>query len=120
MKREIQLGDKTVSFLSNGVTPLFYKQLFKKDLLQTLKGNGEWDIVGDHIPELAFIMAMQAKEGVTAADMMKLTYENYIEWLSQFEALDITMHGGEITAVYIADSIPSAEPKKKGKGKANA
>ena len=103
MKREIQLGDKTVSFLSNGVTPLFYKQLFKKDLLQTLKGNGEWDIVGDHIPELAFIMAMQAQEGVTAADMMKLTYENYIEWLSQFEALDITMHGGEITAVYIAD-----------------
>lgn len=120
MYKEIQIGDKTVSFLSNGVTPLFYKQLFKKDLLQTLKGNGEWTIVGDHIPELAFIMAMQAKEGMTAADMMKLTYEAYIEWLSQFEPLDITMHGGEITAVYIADSIPSAVPKKKGKGKASA
>ena len=120
MKREIQIGDKTVAFLSNGVTPLFYKQLFKKDLLQTLKGNGEWDIVGDHIPELAFIRAMQAQEGITAADMMKLSYESYIEWLSQFEALDITMHGGEITNIYISDSIPSAEPKKKGKGKANA
>lgn len=120
MKRDIQLGDKTISFLSNGVTPLFYKQLFGKDLLNTLKNNGEWDIVGDHIPELAFIMAMQAREGITAADMMKLSFDNYIEWLSQFEALDITMHGGEITAVYISDSIPSSEPKKKGKGKANA
>ena len=120
MKRDIQIGEKTISFLSNGVTPLFYKQLFKKDLLQTLKGNGEWDIVGDHIPELAFIMAMQAQENMTAAEMMKLSYENYIDWLSQFEPLDFTMHGGEITNVYICVSIPSAEPKKKVKGKANA
>lgn len=120
MYKEIQIGEKTIAFLSNGVTPLFYKQLFKKDLLQTLKGNGEWDIVGDHIPELAFIMAMQAREGITTAELMKLSYENYIEWLSQFEALDLTMHGGDITNVYISDSIPSAEPKKKAKGKANA
>lgn len=120
MKRDIKFGDKTVSFLSNGVTPLIYKQIFNEDLLQALKGNGEWDLVGDHIPKMAFVMAMQAKEGVTAADLMKISYDEYIEWLSQFEALDITMHGGEITAAYIADSIPSAQPKKKGKGKASA
>ena len=72
MKRDIQIGDKTISFLANGVTPLFYKQLFKKDLLQTFGGNGQWDLVGEHVPELAFIMAMQAKEGMTAAEMMNL------------------------------------------------
>lgn len=120
MRKDIQIGDRTVSFLSNGATPLFYKQLFHKDLLQTMKGTGEWDIVGEHVPELAYIMAMQAKDGMTASEMMKLTYEGYINWLLEFEALDITMHGGEITAIYIADSIPSADPKKKGKGKASA
>ena len=120
MKRDIKIRDKTISILSNGVTPLFYKQLFKKDLLQTLKSNGDWDIVGDHVPELAFIMAMQAKEGVTSADMMKLTLENYIEWLSEFEALDLTMHGSEIVTTFISDAVPSAKPKKKANGKASA
>lgn len=121
MYKELNIGGKQIKFLSNGVTPLFYKNLFGKDLLKSMKSDdGGWDIVGDNIPELAFIMAKQAEDGIKAADLMKLSFEQYIEWLSQFDALDITMHGAEITNIYIADSIPSAEPKKKVKGKANA
>lgn len=117
MFREIKVGDKTVAMLANGATPLFYKQLFKKDLLKLFSNKGE-EMVGEQVSELAFIMAMQAKEGMTAAEMMKLSYDAYIEWLSQFEPLDLTMSGGDITLMYVSDSVPSAMPKKKVNGKA--
>ena len=120
MYKEIVIGagenPKTIGFLSNGVTPLFYKQVFKTDLLQMLTDSGDMEIAGDKIPELAYIMAKQAEK----ADMSKANYEGYIEWLSQFEALDIVLKAAEIANVYISDSLTSVEPKKNGKGKANA
>ena len=107
---------KTVAFISNGVTPLFYKQVFNKDLLQTLtNGDGDMEIASDKIPELAYIMAKQAEK----ANMMELNYEGYLEWLATFEPLDLVIHSSEIANVYISDSLPSVEPKKKGKGKQN-
>ena len=108
MHKEMKIGAKTVTFLSNGATPLFYKMLFKKDLLKQLNGEG-FEVASDNIPELAFIMAKQADK----ADMMKLSMNDYIDWLSNFEPLDLVMSGGEIANVYIADSIPTEEAKKK-------
>ena len=106
MYKEIVIGagenPKTIGFLSNGVTPL--------------TDSGDMEIAGDKIPELAYIMAKQAEK----ADMSKANYEGYIEWLSQFEALDIVLKAAEIANVYISDSLTSVEPKKNGKGKANA
>ena len=118
MYKEIEIGGgehaKTIAFLSNGVTPLFYKQVFKKDLLQALSNGGEMEIAGDSVPELAFIMAKQAEK----ADMTKLNFESFIEWLSQFEALDIALNSAKIADVYLGDSMTSVDPKKNGKGKA--
>ena len=104
----MKIGTKTIAFQANGATPLFYKMLFKKDLLRQLTGE-ELEIASDDIPALAYIMAKQADK----ADMMKLNYEGYIEWLSLFEPLDLVMAGKEIASVYIADSVPMEEPKKK-------
>lgn len=111
MYRELQIGKKTIGFLSNGATPLYYKMLFKKDLLSMVNGT-DMEIAQDNIPELAFIMAKQADK----ADMSKLSFEQYVEWVSLFEALDLVMAGAEIAGVYIADSIPMEEPKKKVRG----
>lgn len=119
MFKELKIGAKKVSFLSNGVTPLFYKQIFKGDLLKSLNTGEQFEIASDKIPELAFIMAKQA-ESITPADMMKLSINEYIEWLSQFEPLDLTMCGSEIVGVYLSDSVPTEEPKKKVSGKASA
>ena len=117
MLKEIMIGANNVKFLSNGATPLFYKQIFKSDLLKQLNGDG-LEIASDKIPELGFVMAKQAEEH-TIADMMKLSYESYIEWLSQFEPLDVVLKSAEIANVYLSDSIPSEEPKKKVKGEAS-
>lgn len=113
MFKEITVGGKPIPFLSNGVTPLLYKQLFKNDLLKALNSNGEFEIANEKIPELAFIMAKQGEKGVKTADLMKLNFESYVEWLSQFEPLDLVMVGADIVNVYISDSIQTEEPKKK-------
>lgn len=114
MYKELEIGGKTIAFLSNGATPLFFKHVFKTDLLKDLNGDG-LEIASDKIPEMGFIMAKQAEK----ADMMKLNFEMYVEWLTGFEPLDLVLRGAEIANVYIADSIPSEEPKKKAKGEVN-
>mgnify|MGYP003290262969 FL=1 len=116
MYKELEVGGdkRKIAFLSNGLTPLFYKQVFKTDLLKALNENGEFSLASDKIPELGFIMMKQAEK----ADMTKVNYEGYLEWLSGFEPLDLTLVSPEITDIYFSNSIPSEEPKKKGRGKA--
>ena len=115
MTKEINIGGKTINFTANGATPLFYKQFFKKDLLKEITTEGdELVIATDCIPELAFIMAKQADK----ADMMHLSMQIYIEWLELFNPFDLALKGNEIFNVYVADSMPTEEPKKKISGKA--
>lgn len=111
MTKDITFGEKTITFTANGATALFYKQFFKKDLMKEISGESEesYELATENIPELAFIMAKQADK----ADMMKLKYENYIEWLELFNPLDLTMKGKEIFMIYVADSVPIEESKKK-------
>lgn len=116
MVKEIQIGaNKSIKFQSNGATPLFFKQIFKHDLLKELNGDG-LEIAQDKIPELAFVMAKQAEK----ANMMDLNFDSYVAWLSEFEPLDLVLAGADIANVYISDSIPYEEPKKKKKGAVNA
>ena len=115
MFKELKIGAKTVSFLSNGVTPLWFKQIFNTDLLQALTSDGDMEIASDKIPELAYIMAMQAEK----ADMTQLNYSSYMKWLEGFEPLDLVLSSSEIANVYVSDSIPAVEAKKKEKGKVN-
>lgn len=115
MVKDVKVGDKTIQFLSNGVTPIVYKQLFKSDLMGLIVEGKGTEVASDKAPELAFVMAMQA-QGKSAAELMKLSYEDYYDWLLQFEPLDLTMAGAEIVDVYISNSLPSSEPKKKAQG----
>lgn len=115
MTKEITIGDKLITFTANGATALYYKQFFKKDLLTEISTDGrEMEIASESIPELGFIMAKQADK----ADMMHLKYDNYLEWLEVFEPLDLALKGAEIFNVYVSNSLPSVDPKKKaGKAK---
>lgn len=114
MTREITIGGKPISFTANGATALFYKQFFRKDLLKEITTDGkDMELATDSIPELAFIMAKQADK----ADMMHLTFDMYVQWLELFNPFDIALAGEEIFNVYVADAIPTEEPKKKVSGK---
>lgn len=113
MYREIKVGKRTVPMLANGATPIRYRMTFKKDLInefQKTEGNN-YSIATDTVSELAFIMAKAAEK----ADMNKLNFEGYIEWLEQFEPFDLTEALEEIVDLYIGNIETSSEVKKKAR-----
>lgn len=113
MTKEIKVGARTIPFTANGATPLFYKQFFKNDLLKLISVKGNDITIGtENVPELAFIMAKQAD----GANFMQLTMDHYIEFLSRFEPMDITLAGDEIMRLYLGDLATDVQPKKKTKG----
>lgn len=119
MFREVQIGDKTVGMVANGATPIRYRMIFGKDLISEFQVNGEEDTgrVTNAISELAFIMAMasEAKDGKVHLD--KLSLDAFVDWLEQFEPLDIAMASEDIVDLYMGNQVTSSESKKKVKGR---
>lgn len=118
MYRELKIGEITVPMLANGATPYRFNLVFKKDLITEFQGAEDNAArVTAVIPELAFIMAMAAKAKEEKIDMNLLNQEMYLEWLEQFNPMDIPMVSEEIVDIYMANNKTASEPKKKGKGK---
>ena len=118
MFKEVTVGGIKVPMLANAATPLRYKQLFHKDIIKEFQEVTE-DVskATDSIPELAFIMAMAAKAKEGKADMNLLNMDSYVDWLEQFEPLDLPMASEEIIDLYTGNSVTDSEPKKKEKEK---
>lgn len=109
MYKTITIGEKEVGMLANAASPFLYKQIFKEDfLLEIQKKNPD---VGA-IVKIGFVMAMQAEKKTT--ELMKLTEEDFLRWLEQFEAMDLYAHAGEMMDAYIANTKTTAVPKKEG------
>lgn len=115
MFKEIKVGDVTVPMLANGATPIRYKMVFGKDLIVEFQGGDNAAAIADMIPELAFIMAMAAKAKDGNTDMSLINKDQFITWLEQFEPLDLPMAGEAITNLYVNNTIPTSEAKKKEK-----
>lgn len=116
MYGEIKVGGINVPMIANAATPLRYKQLFEKDLLTEFRGveKNEAKAV-ESIPELAFIMAMTAKSKDGKQDLSKLNLNLYMEWLEQFDPMDLPMASEQIVNLYLGNTVTSSEPKKKQK-----
>jgi hypothetical protein len=114
MYREIKIGEKTIPMLANAATPLRYKQHFHKDILVELQNAQIESVkVTDSLPELAFIMANQAKAKEGKVDLNLLKETDYIDWLEQFDAFDIPMAADDIVSLYFGNALTEAEAKKK-------
>ena len=111
--------DIDVEFLANAATPLRYKSIFKADLLTSFAnakndnpdGTVTYNI--DFLPELSFIMAMQAK----AADdknvkLEKLNANEYMDWLEGLDSFTIEENSEEILSVYYGNTETSSDSKK--------
>ena len=106
-------------FLANAATPLRYKSIFKADLLTSFAnarsenpdGTVSYNI--DFLPELSFIMAMQAK----AADnkdvkLEKLSNNEFMDWLEGLDSFTIEENSEEILSVYYGNADTTSEAKK--------
>lgn len=110
MYREIKIGQSTVPMSANGATPIRYRMVFGKDLINEFRGiDGNYSVAIDTVTELAFIMAKAGEK----ADMDKLNQNAYIAWLEQFEPFDITNAADEIIDLYMGNIQTSSEVKKK-------
>lgn len=116
MYREIKIGDVTVPMLANGATPLRYKLIFHKDLISEFTSAQEDATKAmDSLPELAFIMAKAAEAKDGKADMNCLNQDMYIEWLEQFDPMDIPEASDQIVELYTGNMETKSESKKKDK-----
>ena len=116
MFKEVTIGKKRVALLANGATPIYYHQVFKNDILQIFdQSDDPFKAVNVHAPEIAYILAKQAEYKDEVAKLSTLSYEDFITWLSQFEALDISGASDSIINVYLGDQETTSEAKKNEK-----
>lgn len=97
----------TVPMLANAATLIRYKQLFKTDLLAGIvspEGNFDTDVIS----KLAFVLAKQAAK----VDMTALNYDQYVEWLEDFDSAAFIESANEIFSVYIDSKNNSSKAKK--------
>lgn len=116
MYREIKIGNTTVPMLANGATPVRYRMVFGKDIISEFQ-NAEEDSgrAASSVSELAFIMNKAAEAQENKAILTSLNQEAFVEWLEQFEPLDLTMAAEEIVDLYMGNEKTTSELKKKVK-----
>lgn len=116
MYREIKIGEKTVPMLANGATPIRYRMVFGKDIITEFQ-NVEKDTgkAASSVTELAFIMNKAAEAQENKSALTTMNQETFVEWLEQFEPLDITMASEDIVDLYMGNGKGLSEVKKKVK-----
>lgn len=120
MFKKIEVGGITVPMLANGATPIRYKHVFHKDIITEFQqAQEDYSKVVNSIPELAFIMAMQAKAQDGGVALNLLDEDAYLEWVEQFGAMDLPIAAEQIINLYLGNNATSSEPKKKVKEKQN-
>lgn len=108
----IHIGDKDVGMLANAASPYIYKQVFHEDLLLKFTHMKE-DPDNSLGEKLGFIFAKQA-EISDISELMKLDMNAFLEWLTDFDPLDIIMVSEEIADLYQQQRAVSSVPKGKG------
>lgn len=114
MLREVQIGGQAFCLASNGATPIRYKAVFGTDLMSELNQitNGKKDEgeALEIISKLAFVMYTQATADKSI--WKSITTDSYIEFLEQFEAMDLTTASAEIMNIYLNQASGDSKPKK--------
>lgn len=110
MRGTVKIGGKEVGMLANAASPHYYKQIFKEDFLQ--KSQETPPDIGI-FEKMGFVMAKQA-EGLTHHEMMEITIDDFFEWLIGFEAMDVLDSIGEISDLYMKQTVATSVPKQKG------
>ena len=108
MRGTIEFGGKTVELVANGATPVLYKRVFRRDFLSSANKADDMDVY----VELAFIMAKQAEKPM-AELINSLKYEDYLEWIENFGAMDIVEKVTDIFALYQGQAMQTSVSKKK-------
>lgn len=104
----------SIPMLANGATPIRYRMVFGRDIINEFeKVQSDSGVATSYIAELAFIMAKQAEAKNEQKPLTTLNQESFIEWLEQFEPLDLVLASEEIVDLYLGNEKTLSEAKKK-------
>ena len=121
MRKDVKIGDRTVPFLSNGATVIYYRNIFKEDFLKVFNEIQEGNVSNaetvEPITRLAFTMNIQARAEDGDKDAKTLlrsggSEDAYVEWLEGFNPLDIPINAEDILTVYTGNLDELESPKK--------
>lgn len=107
----IELGKKKVKLLSNAVTAIHYKQIFKKDLLVMMLVDAPSGKMNDAeavemAQELCYVMAMQAAK-------QEMSFDGYLAWLENQSQMELINKSFDIIDVFKEQMPGLSESKKK-------
>ena len=97
-----------MELVANGATPVLYKRVFRHDFLNSANKQDDMDVYA----ELAFIMAKQAEKPLTEL-INALKYEDYLEWIENFGAMDLVEKATDIFTLYQGQAMQTSVSKKK-------
>ena len=113
MITKLIIGGRELNFTANAATPFRYKQLFHEDILQLLQNNSKEEqnqvLLSDTVTKLAYIMNAQAEK----KDMNRISYDDFMEFLEDYNPLDFIMEGAAIMNIYLVNTETTVESKKK-------
>lgn len=110
MKGTVKIGSKEVGMVANAASPYIYKNIFHEDFLAKLQ---EKEPDADLFQKMAYVMAKQ-NEIEKLSDLMKLNEDGFLEWLCEFDSMDILYAIEEISNIYLAQKQTTSVPKKEG------
>ena len=108
MRGTITFGDKPVELVAKGATPVLDKRVFRHDFLSSANKQDDMDVYA----ELAFIMAKQAEKPLTEL-INALKYEDYLECIENFGAMDLVEKATDIFTLYQGQAMQTSVSKKK-------
>lgn len=112
MYGKVKIGNREIEMIANAATPYKYKGVFGEDLLRLLysaQAKKDMMLVADKAAEIAYIMAMQAKN----EDFGKLNEQTFEKWLEDFEPLDFVKGSDKILIFYFKQQKTESKARKK-------
>lgn len=110
MRKEITIGNESVEMAASAATPFLYQKVFHEDLLRSMQKDPE--NVSTYI-RLAFVLAKQADTPLAEMLQGKVTEESFVEWLDQYETMDLMEAVADVLQLYQESKKGSSVPKTK-------
>lgn len=116
MYNEVKIGSKTVPMLAVASVDVYYREIFHEDAVKIQANeNQDAEVLIDFVQKMAFVMAKFA-ELKDRKEMLKLTFYDYIDWLDQFDRLELMTALGDVQQTYNGQSITTSDTKKNTDG----
>lgn len=113
MVKQVEVDGVSYGMRADGATPFLFKSCFGQDLIKIFTGaaaeNPDVDIDG-MAKELAYVMVKQAEQ--PDPTKIKLSFNDFLLWVSKFEPLSLSMASEDILAVYVDTTKTSSVAKK--------